>query len=93
MSREEGENRRGTEIYINAGKGGSLTVIVCWEASIYTAQQECGEERSEKMGMKSHHRVTPQRKAQVKVPEEDKRRGNLPNQVNQIIGGDRATCG
>ena len=54
------ENRRRTERDIYAGKGGSLTVIVRWEAVIQTTQGECRDDRSNKVCVRRSHRVTPE---------------------------------
>ena len=41
--------------------------------------------------LKRRHRVTPQGIAKVEASDEEKRKGKLPNQGNQIILRDRGT--
>ena len=50
MLLEEGENRGRTERDIYAGKGGSLKVIVCWEAVVQRVQGKSRKERHRKFG-------------------------------------------
>ena len=49
IPRGERENRGRTERDIYLGKGGSLTVIVGWEAIVQTARGEIRKERSKKV--------------------------------------------
>ena len=59
MPREIGENRGGAKRDINAGKARSLTVIMRWEIVVQTAQRGGRKEKSEKVGIRRLHRVTP----------------------------------
>ena len=49
-----------------------LIVIVRREAFVYTAQRERRKKRSNKVCMRTRHRVTPERMAQVKVSKDEK---------------------
>ena len=87
------ENRRRTERDIYAGKGGSLTAIMRWNAVILKAQVGSREEISNKGCMWRSYRVTTEGMAQVKVSKEKKRRRKLPNQGDLIIVGDPSSWG
>ena len=67
---------------INARKGGSLIVIVCWEAVVHTIQGVGRKKRNENVSMRRRHYVTQWGMPQVKVSEEEKWRGKLQNQKN-----------
>ena len=62
------ENRGRSERDIDTRKEGSLTVIVCPEAVVQTAEGESRKERCEKVGVGGRHRVTPEGIEQVEVP-------------------------
>ena len=49
--KKKGENRGRTERDINTRIGGSLTVIVCRNSVVQTAQEESRKERCEKVGV------------------------------------------
>ena len=53
----QGKEER-TEKEINAGKGRTLTVIICWETVIQAALGKARKERSRKLGIGKHHHIT-----------------------------------
>ena len=55
----KGEEKVPGKRNIYEGKGSNLTVSMYWEAVVQTAQGEGMRERSEKVGMRRRHRVSP----------------------------------